>query len=118
MTTTPDYSVYLRDILEYARSAQEFIRRIDFDAFVNNREKTFAVFHALEVIGEAARHIPTNVHAKYPQVPWRQVTGTRDILIHGYAGINLKSIWNTVQNDLPTLIETVEQMLQDLESNP
>ncbi|HZQ10783.1 MAG TPA: HepT-like ribonuclease domain-containing protein [Anaerolineae bacterium] len=68
------------------------------------------------MIGEAARQIPINVRKRYTQVPWHQVTGMRDRLIHGYAGIKIKRVSETIQNDLPPLISTVEEMLKDLEN--
>jgi uncharacterized protein with HEPN domain len=114
MTTPRKYSEYLRDILDNARQAQQFVADIDFAAFERNTEKTYAVFYALEIIGEAARAIPSSMRARYPQVPWREITGMRDRLVHGYVNVDPFRVWETVQNDLPPLIATIKQMLADL----
>ncbi len=116
MTAPREYTDYLDDILDNARRAQHFVAGVDYEAFARNDEKAYAVFHALVLIGEAARQIPEAARARYKQVPWREVTGIRDKLIHGYAGINLERVWDTVHDDLPPLIATVEQMLADLET--
>ncbi len=107
---------YLRDILENARKAQRFIANVDFDAFVMNDEKFYAVVQALEIIGEAAKKIPQSVRTRYPQVPWREVAGMRDKLSHDYFEIDARRPWQTVQDDLPALQTTVERMLADLDA--
>jgi uncharacterized protein with HEPN domain len=116
MSAARDYSDYLCDIIDNAKKARQFVAGVDYASFAASAEKTYAVFHALEIIAEAARRIPSSARDRYKQVPWREVTGMRDKLIHGYAGVNLKRVWETVKDDLPPLIATVEQMLADLES--
>jgi len=110
------YEDYLRDILENARKAQRFVAQVDFDAFVRDDEKFYAVVQALEIIGEAAKKIPPTARAHYPQIPWREIAGMRDKLSHAYFSIDARRVWQTVQDDLPVLQTTVEQMLKDLES--
>jgi uncharacterized protein with HEPN domain len=117
MNPARDYSDYLRDIIDNAERARQFVAGMDYTSFAASVEKTYAVFHALEIIGEAARKIPSSVRDRYKRVPWREATGMRDKLIHGYAGVNLKRVWETVKDDLPLLIATVEQMLADLGSD-
>ena len=92
MSNADDYSDALRDILENAHKAQRFVAGVDYEEFVANDEKAYAVFHALAIIGEAARRIPKDARNQYDQVPWDQVTGMRDRLIHGYAGIKIKRV--------------------------
>ncbi len=115
MTTSREYTDYIRDILDNAHKAQQFVAGLDYPAFAGNTEKGYAVFYALEIIGEAARNVPKSILARYPQVPWRDIIGMRDRLIHGYTSVDSRRVWDTVQNDLPPLIATVEQMLADLE---
>ena len=76
-----DYTDYLRDILDAAQKAERFIAGVEFEAFQTNDEKVFAVIRALEIIGEAARHISPALRARYPEVPWREVAGMRDKLV-------------------------------------
>ncbi|MBI2496093.1 MAG: DUF86 domain-containing protein, partial [Candidatus Omnitrophica bacterium] len=68
----------------------------------------------LEVLGEASKNIPQTVRDRYPQVPWREVAGIRDKLIHEYFGVNLDVVWRAVQQDLPQLTPVIVQMLGEL----
>jgi uncharacterized protein with HEPN domain len=114
MKTHRNYTDYLRDILEYAEKAERFVEGLDFQAFERNEEKTLAVIRALEVIGEAARHIPGTLREKYADVPWEDMVGMRSKLIHDYFGVDLKVVWRTVHEDLPPLRDAVAQILADM----
>ena len=107
---------YLRDIIEYADKATRFVQGLDLETFQKDEQKTLAVVRALEVIGEAARHIPRTLRDKYPDIPWKRVVGMRDKVIHDYFGVDLEVVWKTLQDDLPPLVDRVKQMLSDLES--
>jgi uncharacterized protein with HEPN domain len=108
-------SDYLRDILEYAALARELVEGIDFPEFERDRRTHLAVIRSIEVIGEAARSVPEAVRNAYPEIPWTSVVGARNILLHAYFGVNLRVLWDSVHDDLPQLLETVERMLKDLE---
>jgi uncharacterized protein with HEPN domain len=71
----------------------------------------------LEVLGEAVKRLPEDLRKCYPAVPWRQIAGTRDYLSHGYDALDHQRLWDAVQQDVPILLSTVEQMLQDLEKD-
>jgi len=73
------------------------------------------VIRQLEIIGEAVRHLSNSLRIKYPHVPWRDIAGTRDKLIHDYFGIDLEKVWVMVQEDIPTLKIEVEKILNDLD---
>jgi uncharacterized protein with HEPN domain len=96
---------YLSDMREAIRAAREFSQDVTFEEFRNNREKQFAVIHALEIVGGAAKQVPASVREEYPDIPWRDIAGMRDRLIHGYFSVNLERLWNTVRDDLPHLEE-------------
>jgi len=74
------------------------------------------VLHWIEIIGEAARGVGDKVRAGHPEVPWRVITGMRHRVSHGYFGIDLHVVWNTVARDLPTLQESVTRILAGLDS--
>jgi uncharacterized protein with HEPN domain len=107
MSKEKDYTDYLNDISEYAEKAIRFLNGISFDDFAINEEKTLATIRALEVIGEAAKHIPKSKRRQYPDVPWDDMAGMRDKLIHDYFGVNLEVVWRTVKEDLPLLLKTI-----------
>jgi uncharacterized protein with HEPN domain len=94
---------YLSDMRDAILAAREFSRGVTFEEFRDNREKQFAIIHALEIIGEAAKQVPVPVKERYPDIPWRDIAGMRDRLIHGYFSVNLERLWNTVRDDLPHL---------------
>ena len=71
---------------------------------------------ALELVGEAVKRLRPGLRDRYPAVPWREIAGMRDHLSHGYDDIRYDVLWNAVQNDLPVLLATVEQMLRDLQT--
>ena len=78
--------------------------------------KRFAVVRALEVIGEATKHIPASVRKRYPDIPWRKMAGMRDVVIHEYFGVDYDVLWKTVHKDVPDLkpliVDAIEQETQ------
>ncbi len=87
-----DYRVYLRDILQAFRNAQKFVGRMSYGKFITDRKTTSAVIRELEIIGEAAKQLPISVRKKYPQIPWSDMAGMRDKLIHFYFGVDMEIV--------------------------
>lgn len=104
---------YLNDMLDAARKAARFVAGLSFEEFRDNDEKVYAVIRALEVIGEAAKNVPLQMRKRNPSIPWRVVAGMRDKLIHGYFGVDLERVWETVRDDLPPLVEAIKAMLAE-----
>lgn len=109
------YRDHVRDIFEAAYQAQGFIEGMDFTAFRADTKTIFATVRALEIIGEAARHIPRSVQRRYPHVPWRDMLAMRNLLIHEYFGVDLEVLWRTVQEDLPPIRDAIRRMLAETE---
>ena len=116
MTSKREYVDYLRDMLDAIDKIALFTRGMDAEQFRADEKTLFAVIRALEVIGEAAKNIPTSVRDRYPQVPWRDMAGSRDKLIHEYFGVNCDVVWRTVQLDVPALKPLIIHMLGEAES--
>ncbi len=98
-----DEEVYIRHILEAARRIQEYSEDIAYEDFINDPEKQDAIVRRLEVIGEAAKNLSQETRGAYPQIPWQDITGMRDVLIHRYFGVDLDAVWDTVESDIPHL---------------
>ncbi|MCA9934410.1 MAG: DUF86 domain-containing protein [Anaerolineales bacterium] len=109
------YEDYLRDILTATNRALGFVAGVTLDEFLADVEKQFAVTRALEIIGEAARYIPQEIRTQYPDLPWREMIGMRNIVIHNYFGVDETVIWRTVQEDLPVLQTAVTQVITQIE---
>ena len=112
------YMDYVRDMLESAEKALEFVRGMRYDEFASDEKTQFAVVRALEIIGEAAKKVPEDFRETYSEIPWREIAGTRDKLIHDYIGVNLSVVWRTLQEDLPPLIGQLESLLNDFGELP
>lgn len=104
--------VYLLDILEAAKLAVSYIENKSKDDFLNDIQCQDAVIRRLEIIGEAARRIEDDTRATFPYLPWREMIGMRNIMIHEYDDIDFDTVFKTVQKDLPSLIESLEKILK------
>ena len=108
--------LYLDDILESIQKIESYIHEIAEQEFSSDQEKQDAVIRRLEIIGEVVKKIPDEVRSQYPKVPWRQIAGLRDIVIHEYFGVSPSLIYRTATSDLPTLKLTIQLMIKDLSS--
>lgn len=111
-----EFRDYLFDIFDTIEKIEGFTQDLSFEAFAEDEMRVFAVVRALEIIGEAAKNIPVDVKENYPSVPWKEMAGTRDKLIHFYFGVNLNVVWKTIIRDLPPLKEQISEILKDLEN--
>jgi uncharacterized protein with HEPN domain len=80
---------------------------------IGDQKTIYAVVRALEIIGEAVRKIPGSVRNRYPEIPWKNMAGMRDKLIHEYFGVNLRIVWDAVQKDIPPLKPLFEKILKE-----
>ena len=106
-----DWRLYADDIVEACGKIRRFIAGMDYDAFAVDERTRDAVIRNIEIIGEAAKHLPEEVTAKAPQVPWRLICGMRDVLIHGYFGLSLRVVWDTAATQVDELEAAVRALL-------
>jgi uncharacterized protein with HEPN domain len=102
---------YLLDILIAARKALNFLEAITWEEFEQSDLHQNAVMRSLEIIGEAARRVSQQTRDAHPEIPWEQIIGMRNRLIHEYFRVNLATVWETVHDDLPRLIVLIEPLV-------
>lgn len=106
-----DFQVYVEDIIDAINSIESYTKGMTYEGFVSDRKTIDAVIRNFEVIGEATKHVPLAVRHEYPNVPWRDMAGMRDKLIHGYFGVQLDVVWKTVTERLPAVRPLVVEAL-------
>ena len=109
-----NYRLYLKDIFEAMVAAQSFVEGMDFDVFVEDDKTTSAVVRKLEIIGEAAKNVPETIRQEYPQVPWQQMAGMRDRIIHAYFAVDYVIVWDTLKDVIPPFQPIIKQILKDI----
>jgi uncharacterized protein with HEPN domain len=112
---TRNISLYIKDILQNMEDAEEFIQGLSYGQFVADKRTFNAVVRSLEVIGEAAKNVSDEVRVKYPLVPWKEMAGMRDKVIHLYFGVDREAVWIAVKDRIPAIRPMIEQALKDLE---
>jgi uncharacterized protein with HEPN domain len=109
-----DISLFLKDILDSISSIEKFIKNLSFNDFVNDDKTSSAVIRKIEIIGEAAKNIPQSIHTKYEEIPWKEIAGMRDKIIHSYFGVDYELIWKVVVEDLKNIKVQVMKILNDM----
>ncbi|MFQ5708291.1 MAG: DUF86 domain-containing protein [bacterium] len=107
-----DFDDYLEDILEAMEKAQGFISNMSYEEFAEDAKTAFAVVRALEIVGEAAKNIPTKIRKQNPAIPWKDMAGMRDTLIHDYFGVDLRTVWLTVTDKIPEIKPLIHKTLE------
>ena len=102
---------YLFDILEAAKRILQYTEKKSEDQFISDIQCQDAVIRRFEIIGEAARRISDEMKNEYPEIPWFEMVGMRNIMIHEYDDIDMTILWDTIQKDLPPLISLLEKMI-------
>ncbi|MBE9194343.1 DUF86 domain-containing protein [Synechocystis sp. LEGE 06083] len=103
-----EWHFYIDDMISFARKALTYTTDMDQETFIASEINYDATLRNLELIGEAATHIPDEIRATYPEIPWRQIIATRNRLIHGYLGIDNDTVWSILRDNIPELLSQLE----------
>ncbi len=106
-----DESAYLRHILECSKAIQGYVAE-GREAFNQDRRTQKAVLRELQELSESLQHISQETKEKHPEIPWRDISAFRNVLVHDYLGINLDRIWEIIHEDLPPLLEKIKFLLE------
>jgi uncharacterized protein with HEPN domain len=106
------HKLFVEDILDAIGKIECYIKGLSYNDFIEDAMVIDAVIRNLEVIGEASTNIPEDIRKKYPAIPWKRMIGLRNIVIHGYFGIDLGIIWEIITRNLPETKPLIVEMLK------
>jgi uncharacterized protein with HEPN domain len=112
-----DYKLYLDDILESIEKIERYTDGLYIDEFEKDDKTVDAVVKNLENIGEAAKNIPLSIQKKSSDIPWKEMAGMRDKLVHAYFGIRFDVVWSTIMDRLPQVKNSVQMLLKQLDKD-
>ena len=113
---TREWHFYVADMHTFATKVLVFTQGMGQQQFIDDEITFDAVLRNLELIGEAATHIPDDVRAAHKEIPWRMIIATRNRLIHAYLGIDNHTIWSIIQDDVPQLLDALERFLEEIDN--
>ena len=107
-----EYKLFIQDIKECIAQIDKFVGNMTFEEFKADEMVSSAVVRKLEVIGEAAKNIPTEIRQKYKELPWSDMAKMRDKIIHGYFGVDYEVVWKTIKEKLPEIKPKIDNILE------
>jgi uncharacterized protein with HEPN domain len=102
---------WVLDMLQASQKAIECARGLNIELFQASGLHQDAILRQLTIVGEAAKRVSAEFRASHREVPWRQIAGFRDVVVHDYAHVDLQEVWRIVQEDLPTLVILLEPLV-------
>jgi len=108
-----DWKFRIEDILEAIDDIGLLTGSMSYEEFCADNRTMKAVLYNMAVIGEAARHVPSDIRMHYPEVPWREMGDIRNVVIHEYFGVDLEILWETIQHELPPLVSLLREILTE-----
>ena len=113
MSSNKDWTLRIRHILDSIAKIQKYIEGLSRGAFESNSMAIDAVVRNFQIIGEAVRHIPNEVQAAHPEVPWTEMRAMRHVLVHRYEAVDIETVWTTASVDLPPLVPILINLLDE-----
>ena len=113
-TSGREWRFYLDDMIDFSQKVLVYTDGLDQESFVESGLNYDATLRNIELIGEAATHIPAEVRAEHPEVPWRMIIATRNRVIHGYLGIDNDILWSIICDEVPALLSLLESIKEKL----
>jgi len=104
------WEFYIEDMIRFAENVLSYTEGLNQDKFVATSLNYDATLRNLELIGEAATHIPDDIRNAHSDIPWRMIIATRNRLIHAYLGIDNDTIWSLIEDDVPELLKALKQL--------
>ncbi len=106
------WRLYIEDMIEFCRKVLDFTAGLEYPIFIADSRTSFATMHSIVLIGEAATRVPSDIRDANPDVPWSQMIGTRDRIIHGYLTVDDEAVWQIVQIDIPASLPQLRALLE------
>ena len=107
------WRLFLQDMIESAGKVRRYAEGLSLESFQQDGMAYDAVLRNLEIIGEAAKHIPPEIRDRYPEVDWRGVAGLRDLLAHAYFGLDDNTLWDIIQTKLPDFLSQANRIAEE-----
>ena len=106
-----DWRLYIQDMIEFGNKVLSYTEGLNQNTFISDGRTYDATLRNLQLIGEAAMQIPARVREAHQEIPWRNIIGTRNQVVHGYLGIDDNVVWDIIETDVPDLLPKLRSLL-------
>ncbi len=106
-----DWKLRIQDILESIEAVRGYVSGMTFEEFTRDRRTVDAVVRRFTIIGEAANHVPEEICTRHPEIPWADMRAMRNFVVHEYFGVEEQTLWDTIHEDLPGIVEPLQHLL-------